>query len=262
MGTSQSISPGVSGEPNWGQTSSAISNFANRFEKENENPTLLTNQNYITKRKSSQKNIIRKYFQAAGGRRSMTSGRSSKGGKAAVSTAKSLGSILNIISKGELRSYVESKGVENFADKSKTDIVNFLLEDICGPTTNFDEAAAKSALDKLLNEILENADMNKDIDIILQESISERGIDSILIDFFGEYIFEHLFQPIQEHLFESKGEEICNQTMDEISDFIKSELNVLHSTKDISSINWNNENERETIVKDIFNNVIAVFENE
>ena len=262
MGTSQSISPGVSGEPNWGQTSSAISNFANRFEKENENPALLTNQNYITKRNSSQKNILRKYFQAAGGRSNMTSGKSSKGGKAAVSTAKSLGSILNIISRGELRNYAESKGIENFADKSKTDIINFLLEDICGPTTNFDEAAAKSALDKLLNGILENADMIKDIDTILQESISANGIDWILIDFFGAYIFEHLFQPIQEHLFESKGETICNQTMDEIDDFIISELNVLHSTRDISTVNWNDEIERDTIVKNIFDNVIAVFENE
>lgn len=262
MGTSQSISPGVSGEPNWGQTSSAISNFANRFEKENENPALLTNQNYITKRKSSQKNILRKYFQAAGGRGSMTSGRSSKGGKAAVSTAKSLGSVLNIISRGELSNYAESKGIENFADKSKAEIINFLLEDICGPTTNFDEAAAKSALDKLLNEILENADMNKDIDTILQESISANGIDSILIDFFGAYIFEHLFQPIQEHLFDNKGETVCNQTMDEINDFIKSELNVLHSTINISTVNWSDANERDTIVKTIFDNVIAVFENE
>ena len=262
MGTSQSISPGVTGEPNWGQTSSAISSFANRFEKENENPSLLTNQNSLTKRISSQKNILRKYFQAAGGRRSMTSGRSSKGGKAAVSTAKSLGSILNIISRGELSNYAESKGIENFAVKSKVEIINFLLEDICGPTTNFDEAAAKSALDKLLNEILENADINKDIDTILQESISVNGIDSILIDFFGVYIFEHLFQPIQEHLFDSKGETICNKTMDEINEFIKSELNVLHSTRDISTVNWNDENELDTVVKSIFDNVIAVFDNE
>jgi hypothetical protein len=262
MGTSQSISPGVSGEPNWGQTSSAISNFANRFEKENENPSLLTNQNYIKKRNSSQRNILKKYFQAAGGRKSISSGRSSKGGKAAVSAANSLGSILSIISRGELINYAESKGIVDFSEKSKSEIISFLLEDICGPTTNFDEAAAKSALDKLLNSIPEDADSDKNIETILQESISTNGIESILIDFFGAYIFEHLFQPIQEHLFDSKGEAICNKTMDEIEEFIKSELNVLHSTRGINEVNWNNEEERNAIVKSIFDNVIAVFENE
>ena len=262
MGTSQSISPGVSGDPNWGQTSSAISNFANRFEKENENTALITNHSYIKKRNSSQRNILKKYIQAAGGRSNMTSGRSSKGGKAAISTAKSLGNILNIISRGELSNYAQSKGLYNFANKSKSEIINFLLEDICGPTTNFDEAAAKSALDKLLNNIMENADMDKDLDTILQESISSNGIEPILIDFFGDYIFEHLFQPIQEHLFDSKGETICNQTMDEIGDFIKSELSVLHSTGNISEVNWNDKDERERIVKNIFDNVIAVFEDE
>lgn len=262
MGTSQSISPGVSGDPNWGQTSSAISAMANRIEKEIENPNLIANQSYNIKRYNSFKNILNRYVKAAGGRRNMSSGKSSKGGKAAVSTAKSLGNILDIISRGEFSGYTQERGIDDFANKSKSEIINFLLEDICGPTSNFDEGAAKSALDKLLNKLLENVDLGKDIETILKDNINNIGIESILIDFFGTYIFEHLFQPIQEHLFDNKGEKLCNKTMDEIELFITSELNVIHSTTNIISINWNNKSERTDLVTKIFNNVITVFDNE
>ena len=262
MGTSQSISPGVSGDPNWGQTSSAVSNFANSVGKELENPSILNNRRNNTKRYKRLKNILNNYVKAAGGRLSMSSGKSSKGGKAAVSTASSLGSILNVISSGNLSSYVENKGLTDFASKSKSEIINFLLEDICGPTTNFDEGAAKSALDKLLNKLLDDVDSALDIDEVLQNSINDVGIERILIDFFGTYIFEHLFQPIQERLFENKGEEVCNKTMDEISEFISSELDALNSTASISSINWSDPVACDKVTMEIFNNVITVFENE
>lgn len=262
MGTSQSISPGVSGDPNWGQTSSSVLAMANRIEKEIQNPDLVAKQSYNIKRSNSFKNILNKYINAAGGRHNISLGKSSKGGKAAVSTAKSLGNILNLVSRGEFAGYAQERGIDDFANKSKSEIIHFLLEDICGPTTNFDEGAAKSALDKLLNKLFENADMGKDIEAIFQDNIKNFGIESILIDFFGTYIFEHLFQPIQEHLFDSKGEELCNKTMDEIELFITSELNVIHSTTNISSINWNNDNERTNLITKIFNNVLTVFDNE
>lgn len=262
MGTSQSISPGVSGDPNWGQTSSAVSNFAGSIGKEIENPSLLEIPRYSEKRDARLKSILNNYIKAAGGRQSMTSGNSSKGGKAAVSTAISFGKLLNVISGGNLSSYTEDRGLTNFASKSKSEIINFLLEDICGPTTNFDEGAAKSALDKLLNTLLDDVNGAVEIDVALQDRINEIGIEGILIDFFGTYIFEHLFQPIQERLFESKGEEVCNKTMDEISKFISSELDTLNSIRSINNIDWNNPVECEKISKVIFNNVIKVFENE
>lgn len=262
MGTSQSISPGVSGDPNWGQTSSAVSNFANSVGKEIENPSVLNNPRYNAKRDARLKNILNKYVKAAGGRQSMSSGKSSKGGKAAISTASSFGGFLNVVSRGDLSTYAENNGLTSFATRSKEEIVNFLLDDICDATTNFDEGAAKSALDKLLNELLEEANSSSEIDELLQEKIADVGIDNILIDFFGTYIFEHLSQPIQERLFDSKGEDVCNKTMDEIREFINSELETIHSTTGIDGVNWDNPVECEKVSKEIFNNVLKVFENE
>lgn len=262
MGTSQSISPGVSGDPNWGQTSSAVSNFANSVANEIGNPSLKENQRYNKKREAKLKNILNKYVKAAGGRKSMSTGKSSKGGKAAISTASSFGGFLNVVSKGELSSYAENKGLTNFANRSKEEIVNFLLDDICGATTNFDEGAAKSALDKLLNELLEDVSNSTEIDKLLQDKIATDGIDTILIDFFGTYIFEHLSQPLQERLFERKGEDICNRTMDEIREFIDSELETINATTGIDSVNWDNPIDCEKISKEIFDNVLKVFENE
>lgn len=262
MGTSQSINPGVSGDPNWGQTSSAVSNFANSVGKEIENPSILNNTKYNTKREAKLKNILKKYVKAAGGRRSMSSGKSSKGGKAAISTASSFGGFLNVVSSGNLSSYAEDKGLINFATRSKEEIVNFLLDDICGATTNFDEGAAKSALDKLLNELLEDVNSSSEIDELLQDKIADEGIDSILVSFFGTYIFEHLSQPIEERLFEQKGEEICNKTMDEIREFIDSELETINSTEGIDTINWDNPSECEKISQEIFDNVLKIFGDE
>lgn len=262
MGTSQSISPGVSGDPNWGQTSSAVTNFANSIENEIKNPSLVSSQQYNVKRNAKLKNILNRYVKAAGGRQNISSGKSAKGGKAAISTASAFGGFLNVVANGNLRTYTENKGLSNFATRSKDEVLNFLLEDICGATTNFDEGAAKSALDKLLNVLLERADSSDDVDQILQEKVAEYGIERILIDFFGTYIFEHLSQPIQERLFERKGENVCNKTMDEIQKFIDSELETIQSTTGITGINWDNPVECENVSKEIFNNILNVFENE
>lgn len=260
MGTSQSINPGVSGDPNWGKTSSYVSNLANRIERENENPDLLNSSKYKQKRKASIKKTLSNYVAAAGGRNSIISGTSSKGGKAAISTARSLSGILHSASQGTFNDYVENKGFANIQDKSKLDLIHFLMEHLCGPTSNFDEAAAKAALNEFLEQILENAQDAEDVEEAMRESVNDKGIDLLLVDFFGKYIFEHLFQSIQERLFTSKGEKLCNQTMKEIKDFIGSELEVNNSKTRMSSVNWNDKSKHDQVAKDIFNSVIQIFE--
>ena len=182
--------------------------------------------------------------------------------KAAIATASSFGAFLNIVSSGNLSSYAEDKGLTNFASRSKEEIVIFLLDDICGTTTNFDEGAAKSALDKLLNELLGDVNSSGEIDELLQNKIVNDGIECILISFFGTYIFEHLSQPIQERLFERKGQDICHKTMDEIRNFIDSELETINSTSGIETINWDNPNDCERVSKKIFDNVLKIFGDE
>lgn len=260
MGTSQSINPGVAGDPNWGKTSSSISNLANRIDKENANPNLLKEQKYIKKRRNSFIKTLSNYIRAAGGRNSMSSGNSSKGGKAAISTAKSLSGILYNASQGEFNDYVQNNGFLNIQTKSKSDLVYFLMNNLCGPTTNFDEGAAKAALNEFLEKILEGTDDAIDVEVALGENVKDQGIDLLLVDYFGFYIFEHLYQPIQERLFDSKGDKLCNETMDEIKDFIFSELKVLNVEVRISDIDWSDSNSHDSIVKDIFNNVIEIFE--
>lgn len=260
MGTSQSINPGVSGDPNWGRTSSCVTNLANRIEKENADPNLLNNHRYRPKREASFKRTLSSYVKAAGGRNSITSGKSSKGGKAALSTARSLSGILQSASHGTFNDYVENSGFSDIQNKSKQDLIHFLMENLCGPTSNFDEAAAKAALNEFFEVILENAVDAEDVEEAMKESVNDRGIDLLLADYFGLYIFEHLFQAIQERLFTSKGEKLCNQTMHEIKEFISSELEVLNTKERISKIEWNDQSKHDHINRNIFNSVIEIFE--
>ena len=69
-------------------------------------------------------------------------------------------------------------------------------------------------------------------------------------------------QPLQERLFERKGEDICNRTMDEIREFIVSELETINATTGIDSVNWDNPKDCEEVSKKIFDNVLKVFDNE
>ncbi|MCL3781872.1 hypothetical protein EMN47_15915 [Prolixibacteraceae bacterium JC049] len=260
MGTSQSISPGVAGDPSWGKTSSSISNLANRIDKENANPSILHNSKYQQKRTNSFKKTLSNYIKAAGGKSSMSSGSSSKGGKAAISTARSLGGVLYRSSQGEFNDYVAKSGFENIQNKSKSDLVHFLMEDLCGPTNNFDEAAAKAALNEFLEQILEGTEDAKDVEDALNESVQDQGIDNLLVDYFGFYVFEHLYEMFEERLFASKGEKLCNQTMGEIKDFVFSEIKVLNDNTKLSSIDWEQSSKHDSIVKNIFSNVIEIFE--
>lgn len=260
MGTSQSINPGVAGDPNWGKTSSSISNLANRIDKENADPNLLNNAKYQQKRQNSFKKTLSNYIKAAGGKSSMSSGSSSKGGKAAIATAKSLGGVLYSASLGGFNEYVSKRGFADIQSKSKSDLVHFLMEDLCGPTNNFDEGAAKAALNEFLEKILEGTEDAEDVEAALGESVQDQGIDNLLVDYFGFYIFEHLYEMFEERLFTSKGEKLCNQTMGEIKDFIFSELQVLNDQDKMSSINWSDSSNHDSIVNNIFNNVIEIFE--
>jgi hypothetical protein len=167
---------------------------------------------------------------------------------------------LHSASQDAFNDYVEKNGFADIQNKSKLDLIHFLMEHLCGPTSNFDEAAAKAALNEFLEEILENAKSAEDVEEAMKESVNEKGIDILLVSFFGKYIFEHLFQSIQERLFTSKGEKLCNQTMGEVKEFIGSELEVINSNTRMSRVDWNDRSKHDQVVKDIFNSVIQIFE--
>lgn len=262
MGTSQSISPGVSGEPNWGKTSSAASNLANTLSKEKSNPELANSNKFKRRKNSNLRNLLKNYIRAAGGSGSISSGKSSKGGKAAFKTSVALGGSLYHISQVGLEEHLSQKGFVDFRNRTKEEVIFFLLEDICVPTSNFDEAAAKSALDKLLESIFENTDDSASMSEMIQEYLEGNSLDSIIVEYFGTYISDHLFQPIQEKLFESKGQETCHDTMREVHDFIMSELEFLRVNNELKNINWDNDTEVNGVLSNIFNNAIKVFEDE
>lgn len=259
MGTSQSINSGVKNDPSWGITSASASRLANKKKKELENPEKYNQKKYIKKKRDSFGKLISNYINSSGGVSNMSSGRSSRGGKAGVNSTKALGGLLNSVNSGQFEDYIKEKGFKDFHNKSKSELVNFILEDICGPTTNFDEAAAKSALDNLLDQMLENAETAEDVSLELQKYVDIEGINSILINFLGIYMFEHLFQPLEEKLFLSKGEKVCYYTMSEIKEYILEEIMVLNTEKQLSNIKWSDEKTHDEFSKLIYKNVLEVF---
>lgn len=96
MGTTQRMTPGVSGEPNWGDLNKSITNISKTVEKENEleNNINITSQDeakqykQISDRRSTHlKSTFKNLVKTGGGRSNISSGKSPSIGKAGIKSS-------------------------------------------------------------------------------------------------------------------------------------------------------------------------------
>lgn len=245
MGTSKSYSASIKGQPQWGNLSSAVT----------------SNCSTGTIAKASLGNIVSKYVRVIGGASNAGRGGSKIGGRAGIRTAKKLGHFLGAFADNgsSLEAAATEIGIGSIVGKPLNEVINQLLEHLCGPSSIHDDVAAKSAAQRILEEFALEVNTLEDFEAKLSEILSEQSIEDILIRYFGHYIFEHLSIMFYEKLVSEKGKSECDNLFKHIKDYIFERLKTLNKTNPLNSIDWGSEN-ADRLIKNIQEDVLKIFE--
>jgi len=245
MGTSKSYSATVKGQPQWGSLSRAVT----------------TSCGGGTIPHSNLANILSHYVNVIGGANNAGRGGSRISGRGGIRNAKRIGAFLGAFAAGGgLREALEEVGIKGLEGKSLEDIINQLIEYCSGPSNTIDDVAAKTASQKLFEELAENAATPEEFEKQIKEAIEKDGIQEILIRYFSLYIFEHLSVMFYEKLVVDKGKTDCDDLFKQIKDYIHEKLKAMNKTNPIENIDWKGE-AADRIVKNIQEDVLKVFEN-
>ncbi len=267
MGTTQRMTPGVSGEPNWGDLNKSITNVAKTVEKEKQ---LVKNDNISAEDAAKQFKIIegRRSFhlksafnnlvRTGGGRSKISSGKSASIGKAGRKSAGKIASFFTAVSINGLQQTLSEFGFGHLHGKTFQEVLDFLLVFCSDSNEGMDETAANNASCEIMKElaVLAGNDLNK-FEQLVKDYVQGIGLADLLCKFWGIYIFEHLSQRFEEKVKHQKGVEIGKETFKIIKDDILGQVKVLNNKRSVIKIDWKGNTGKNEIEK-IFDSVIKI----
>lgn len=267
MGTTKRMTPGVSGEPNWGDLNKSITNISNTVVKEKElDDSIITNpqdeaklhKQIFEKRSIQLKSAFNYLIKTGGGRSKISSGLSSSIGKAGI---KSAGRITNFFTGVEGRGLNQTLvdiGFGSLEGKTFQEVLDYLLVFCSDSNEGMDETAANNASCEIMKELAELAgnDLIR-FEQLIKEYVEGTGLTDMLCKFWGLYIFEHLSQRFEEKIKQQKGVEIGKETFKIIKADILGQVKVLNTQRSVSKIDWKGSAGKKEI-ENIFDSVIKI----
>lgn len=245
MGTSKSYTARVKGQPQWGDLSRAVT----------------TGCGTGTLSKSKLSTILSNYVRVLGGSNIAGRGNSRIAGKGGIRNAKRIGAFLGALSGGiDINEALEKIGLKGLEGKPLEEVINQLIEYCSGPSNTIDDVSAKTASQKLFEELAEGSETTEDFEGKLKEIMERCGVQDILIQYFSLYMFEHLSVMFYEKLVSEKNKTDCDDLFRQIKDYIKEKLKSMNKTNPITNIDWKSE-EADRLIKNIQEDVLKVFEN-
>lgn len=265
MGTSQRHNPSVTGDPNWGQSSQAITQTAKdvvELESLNTSDNLSDSQikriDILDKRihRNISKAVL-KLVKASGGKDNIIGGKVNSFGKRGISYGIGLYDIFRSISEKGLSAWLESKGLD-LRSYNTSEILDILFDYICEPGTTLDDTAANDALRLLFRKIEKEA---LKLEISIEELLKGHpGMDRIrdyIDEFFGNYIYSHLSQNFTEKLEKKYGIKMTKQIKNEIRRTIIEDVKAGINGKKVSEVDWKGAEGHEFIEKE-FSTILKI----
>lgn len=269
MGTSHRHTPGVTGEPNWGSASAAMTQIANaetKSEQLTSNPPPNASKKYIEQQqKKYTKSInngyhraIRNLVRAAGGRTRVANGISRALGHSGIVVAQNfVNTVAEIATKG-LSNWLKANGISEELGKSRVSILNYLRKYLQSNVVGMDDTAANEALEHILGKFEDKIDSDaSNFDDVMTSTISSSDILEIVDEFMGIYIFSHLSQNFKEKLEHEKGTSITSTTFNEIKDLIMDDVKRGFNGHSSLNIDWTGSEGR-LFIQQEFNRIIFI----
>ena len=207
--------------------------------------------------RSSAREIVYNFIAVHGGPKQMAGG---SGGRNAQNVAHNIARFISSVEVLGLQDTLRQEGLENLIGKSVNEISLTLIDYLGRHASTIDEVDARNALSRLMNELLEGAENLEDIERVLETKSQQSELETLLIKFFGYYIFEQFCRVFYERLTARVGENQAEMFLDGILDYIISALRHKTFNKDVSTINWRGE-QGKAVTSEILLETLDVFGN-
>ncbi|MCK8488269.1 hypothetical protein M0651_13910 [Paenibacillus sp. MBLB2552] len=203
------------------------------------------------------KQLVGQFIRANGGSQGVARN-GGMGAKSAQAVARNLGSFLSLVNRVGLDEALKQTGLEHLKGKTTSDIILSLIDYFGEDASTIDQVDARNALSQLMDELFSEAEGIDGIGQILEESAQPDNLTEMLERFFGYYVYQQFCRSFYERLASKVGNAQADAFLNDILDYIKSEITVLALDRDISQIDWNGQ-EGEAICVQVLEKTLDVF---
>lgn len=208
--------------------------------------------------------VLERYLGALGGSRKVSSGRGGAGGsggigRSAGKTGGVLGGFLSGVNSHGLTETLRDLGLSDLVGKSADEVANGLLDAFCAPASTLDEEAVRTALSDVYSEMLDAAATYEEVERIFSETVGEKGVTKILVDFFGKYLYRLFCRDFYEGWQKRVGAAQANRKLGDVKDYIFSSLKTKFAGEDTTHKNWSGR-EGQRLSQKIMQDTLYVFE--
>lgn len=272
MGTTQRIGTGVKNDPKWGALNSSATSIANavsdlqaedKKQPKDEQETQVQQRRFqqlSQRRDGHAKNLFDRLISTAGGSKAVSSGSSSKVGKAGIRSSRKIAGFFSGVASAGLQSALNDIGFGSLQGKTVRDVTDFLITYCADVAVGMDETASNKAMNDLLRKIEEEAEGDlKKLEEVFAGYVDQNTLSDLLCEFFGVYIYEYISERIEERLMQTKGEEITRETFECIKKDIMGRIERINLETPIATIDWAGA-EGEAQIEQIFHAIIKIQE--
>ena len=158
--------------------------------------------------------------------------------RAGVCTAHKLGGFLSRVGEVGLAETLRETGLGDLVGRPASEISLALLDELAGPASTLDQAAAREALVELNDDLLAEAETFDDVEVALAKVLDQGGVFEILLRFFGHYLYSCFCRDFYERLLKRVGESRAAQSLKSIKDCIQSAVKAKLTGHDPKKFNW------------------------
>lgn len=203
------------------------------------------------------KQLIGQFIKANGGSQGVARN-GGMGAQSAQVVARKLSSFISLVSSVGFAETLERTGLEYLNGKSTSDIILSLTDYFGEDASTIDQVDARNALSQLMNELFEQAEGLEDVGQILEEFAIQDDLPNMLKMFFGYYVYQQFCRSFYERLASKVGNAQADAFLNDILDFVKSEITILSLDRDIRQIDWNGQEGR-SICTEVLEKTLDVF---
>lgn len=169
-----------------------------------------------------------------------------------------MGGFLSRVADVGLSDALREIGLGHLVGRSASELAAGLLDALAGPASTIDDAAVRSAVSELKDELLREALTPEDVERALTTSLDDLGLSSILMRFFGLYIYERFCRDFYERWVKAVGTAAVGSSLKRIKAYINSALGSKLAMRNVASVDWRGDEGAHVIVQ-VLADTCAVF---
>lgn len=205
------------------------------------------------------RSTLNDFIQISGGAQNISRGGGTIGaGRSAQNAAQNLGDFFQSVESVGLNKALESFGLAEFVGQPASEIIPAIVDTLGGPSSTINDADARHALSRLMDELLRELHTPEQVEEALGQIMESRALKSLLEKFFAYYLYEQFCRVFYERLVSRVGRSKCDSYLSSIFDTIKASLELMRSDRDLSQIDWTGE-EGQTIANQILQDTFEIF---